>query len=89
MSVIATIHVLCEGNPSLETAFVNGLLAWAGVLGGLTVLFSGLPAAVALFIPSRPASLARRINQGLGIGFLAGMSFGALLFFVFAAKIVS
>jgi hypothetical protein len=89
MSTIATIQILCEGHPSLGTAIVNGLLAWAGVLGGLTVLFSGLPAAVALFIPSRPASVARRINQGLGQGFLAGMFFGALVFFVFVARIVS
>lgn len=89
MPLPATIRILCEANPSFGTAVVNGLLAWAGVLGGLTVLFSGLPAAVALFIPSRPASLARRINQGLGQGFLAGMFLGALLFFVFVARIVS
>jgi hypothetical protein len=59
------------------------------VLGGCTVLFSGLPAAVALFIPSKPDSLARRINQGLGYGFLLGMAGGLLLFFVFVAKVVS
>jgi hypothetical protein len=88
MFVIATIRVFCEANPSLGTAVVNGLLAWAGFLGGATVLCSGLPAAVALFIPSRPATLARRINQGLGIGFLAGMFLGPLMLFVFVAKIV-
>lgn len=89
MIEIAVIRILCEANPSLGTAVVSGLLAWAGVLGGATVLFSGLPAAVALFIPSRPDSLARRINQGLGIGFLVGMFLGPLTLFVFVAKIVS
>jgi hypothetical protein len=89
MSVIATLRVFCEDNRSLGSAVVNGLLAWAGVLGGLTVLCSGLPAAVAVFIPSRPDSLARRINQGLGYGFLWGMFLGALLFFVFVARLVS
>ncbi len=89
MSVIATIRVLCETNSSLGTAIVNGLLAWAGVLGGCTVLFSGLPAAVAVFIPSRPDSLARRINQGVGQGFLVGVSLGALACFAFVARIVS
>jgi hypothetical protein len=84
-----TIRILCEANPSFGTVVVNGLLAWATVLGGCTVLFSGLPAAVALFIPSKPDSLARRINQGLGYGFLLGMAGGLLLFFVFVAKVVS
>jgi hypothetical protein len=41
MSISAIIHVLCETNPSLATSVVNGLLAWAEVLGGCTVLFSG------------------------------------------------
>ena len=89
MFAIATIRILCEGNPSLGSAVVNGLLAWAGALGGLTVFFSGLPAAVALFIPSRPSSLVRRINWGLGIGFTLGMLLGPLLLFGFVARIVS
>jgi hypothetical protein len=89
MFIGATMRILCEADNSLGSAIVDGLLAWAGVLGGLTVLFSGLPAAVAVFIPSRPDSLARRINQGLGYGFLAGMSLGALLFLVFVARLVS
>jgi hypothetical protein len=89
MFAIATIRILCEGNPSLGSAVVNGLLAWAGALGGLTVFFSGLRAAVALFIPSRPSSLVRRINWGLGIGFTLGMLLGPLLLFVFVARIVS
>jgi hypothetical protein len=42
MTAIATIRVFCEGNPSLGTAVVNGLLAWAGALGGLTVFFGPL-----------------------------------------------
>ncbi|MGO9247064.1 MAG: hypothetical protein ACLP7W_00510 [Solirubrobacteraceae bacterium] len=89
MSTIATIHVLCEANPSLGTAVVNGLLAWAGVLGGCTVFCSGLPAAVAVFIPGRPQALSRRINRWLGIGFLVGMLIGPLVFFAFVARIVS
>ncbi len=89
VTAIAIIRVLCEGNPSLGTSIVNGLLAWAAMLGGCTVLFSGLPAAVAVFIPSRPDSLARRINQGLGYGFLLGMFLGTVLLFVFVARLVS
>ncbi len=89
MTAIAIIHVLCEANPSLETSVVNGLLAWAAVLGGCTVFFSGLPAAVALLVASRPDTLSRRINQGLGIGFVVGMAGGILLFFVFVATVVS
>ncbi len=89
MSTIATIHVLCEANPSLGTTVVNGLLAWAGVLGGCTVFCSGLPAAVAVFIPGRPQALSRRINRWLGIGFLVGMLIGPLVFFAFVARIVS
>ena len=89
MSSIATIRVFCETDPSLTTSIVNGLLAWAAMLGGFTVFFSGLPAAVALFIPSRPESLSRRINSGLGVGLLAGMSFGALTLIVFVAKVAT
>ena len=59
------------------------------MLGGFTVFFSGLPAAVALFIPSRPESLSRRINSELGVGLLAGMSFGALMLIVFVAKVAT
>jgi len=89
MFIPATIRILCEANTSLGSAVVTGLLAWAGFLGGCTVFFSGLPAAVALFIPSRPDSLSRRINQGLGYGFLLGMLIGPLMLFVFVARIVS
>lgn len=89
MSSIAVIHIPCEANPSLGTSVVNGPLAWAGVLGGCTVFFSGLPAAVAVFIPGRPEALSRRINRWLGIGFLAGMFVGLLVFFAFVARIVS
>jgi hypothetical protein len=89
MSAIAVIRILCEANPSLGTAVVNGVLAWAGVLGGCTVFFSGLPAAVALLVPSRPDSLVRRINLGLGWGFVFGMLPGPLTLFVFATRIVS
>jgi hypothetical protein len=89
MSIAATIRVFCESNTSLGSAVVNGLLAWAAVLGGCTVFCSGLPAAVAVFIPSRPDSLSRRINRWLGYGFLLGMLFGPLTLFVFIARIVS
>jgi hypothetical protein len=85
----AVIRILCESNPSLGTTVVNGLLAWGGVLGAGAAFFSGLPAAVALFIPSRPDTLARRINQGLGLGFLVGMIIGPLMLFVFIARIAS
>lgn len=89
MSAIAVIRILCRTNPSLGAAIVNGLLAWAGVLGGCTVFFSGLPAAVALLVPSRPDSLVRRINRGLGWGFVFGMLLGPLTLFVFATRMVS
>jgi uncharacterized membrane protein YgaE (UPF0421/DUF939 family) len=89
MSAIATLRVLCDTRPSIGTAIVNGLLAWAAALGGFTVLFSGMPAAVALFIPSRPETLARRINRGLGQGVVLGMMLGPLMLFVFIDKVVS
>ena len=89
MIAIGAIRILCEANPSLGTTIVNGLLAWIAVLGGLTVFCSGLPAAVALFIPSRPNSLERRINRGLGYGFVIGTPLGLLMFFVFIARVVS
>jgi hypothetical protein len=59
VSDVATIHILCEANPSLGTSVVNGLLAWAGIKAHpprCTVFCSGLPAAIAVFIPSRPDS---------------------------------
>jgi len=89
MFAIAVIRILCEADRSLGTSVVNGLLAWTGALGACTVVFSGLPAAVALFIPSRPAALSRRINRGLGQGLLVGMALGPLTLFVFIARIVS
>jgi hypothetical protein len=90
VTAIATIRILCETDPSLGTSVVNGLLAWIAVLGGCTVFCSGLPAAVAVFIPGRPEALSRRINRGLGVGFLAGvLLLGPLTLFVFSARIVS
>jgi hypothetical protein len=86
---MGAIRILCETNPPFGAAVVNGLLAWIAVLGGLTVFCSGLPAAVALFIPSRPDSLERRINRGLGYGFIMGTPLGLLTFFVFIARIAS
>jgi hypothetical protein len=87
--VLATIQILCEANSSLGMSVVNGLLAWASVLGGCTVFCSGLPAAVSVFIPGRPDALSERINRGLGYGFLLGMATGPLMLFVFVAKIAS
>lgn len=89
MSTIATLRVFCETDPTLATNAVNGLLAWAAMLGGFTVFFSGLPAAVALLIPSRPESLSRRINRGLGQGLILGMALGPLMLFVFIDRVVS
>ncbi len=68
---------------------VNGLLAWATVLGGFTVFFSGLPAA--LFArDATPAHVrADPINRGLGLGFRFGMFLGLLIFVLFVAKVVS
>ena len=89
MSPIAIIRILCDANPSLGTAVVNGLLAWGTVLGASTAFFSGLPAA--LFArDATPAQIrADLINRGMGIGFRIGMFIGPLTFFVFAARIVS
>jgi hypothetical protein len=89
MPVIATIHVLCEGSPSLGTAFVNGLLAWATVLGGGTALRAGVPAALFALDTTRADLRADLINRGIGIGFLAGAALGFLMFIVFVAKLVS
>ena len=89
MASIAVIHILCEADPSLGTAVVNGLLAWGTILGASTAFFSGLPAA--LFARNTiPAHVrADLINRGTGIGFRIGMPFGLLIFFVFTAKLVS
>jgi uncharacterized membrane protein YgaE (UPF0421/DUF939 family) len=86
---MGAIRILCETNPSFGTTIVNGLLAWIAVLGGLTVFCSGLAAAVAVFIPSRPDSLSERINRWQGYGFIVGVPTGLLMFFVFIARIVS
>lgn len=76
MPTIASIHILCESNPSLGTAVVNGLLAWGSVLGASTAFFAGLPAA--LFArDATPAHVrADLINRGMGIGFRVGMFVG-------------
>ncbi|HWY18327.1 MAG TPA: hypothetical protein VNY27_06410 [Solirubrobacteraceae bacterium] len=89
MAPIAIIRVLCETNPSLGTAVVNGLLAWGTVLGASTAFFSGLPAA--LFARDTISARVRAdlINRGMGIGFRVGMLVGPLTLFVFVARIVS
>ncbi|HWY19097.1 MAG TPA: hypothetical protein VNY27_10370 [Solirubrobacteraceae bacterium] len=89
MSGPAVIHILCEASPSLGTSVVNGLLAWATVLGGVTAFCSGLPAAL-FALDATPAHVrADLINRGMGIGFTIGMPLGLLTFFVFVARIVS
>jgi hypothetical protein len=89
VTAIATIRVFCEGNPSLGTAVVNGLLAWGTVLGASTAFFSGLPAAL-FALDTTPAHVrADLINRGMGAGFRVGMFFGPLIFALFVAKVVS
>ncbi len=89
MSAIAVIHILCEADPSLGTAVVNGLLAWATVLGGWTAFCAGLSAAV-FALDTTPADIrADLINRGLGVGFRVGMLTGLLMFIVFIARIAS
>jgi hypothetical protein len=89
VTAIATIRVLCEADTSLGTAVVNGLLAWAGILGGLTAFGSGLPAAL-FALDTTPAHVrADLINRGLGLGFRIGMAAGLLMFVLFVAKVIS
>lgn len=89
MSSPAIIRVLCETDPSLGTAVIDGVLAWGTILGASTAFFSGLPAA--LFArDTTPAHVrADLINRGMGIGFRVGMLAGPLTLFVFIARIVS
>jgi hypothetical protein len=89
MSAIATISVLGEASPSLGSSVVNGLLAWAVVLGVCLAFYSIVPAAVAVFIPGRPEPLSRRVDRWLAVGFLVGMPLGFLMFVVFVARVVS
>jgi hypothetical protein len=89
MSAIATIRILCEANPSLGTAIVNGMLAWATILGGCTAFGAGLLAALMALDTTRADVRADLINRGMGAGFLFGMAVGGLLFFVFVARLVS
>jgi len=85
----AVIHVLCEAHASLGTAVVNGLIAWATMLGGGTALGAGMLAALLALDTTRAEVRADLINRGMGVGFLIGMAAGALLFFVFVARLVS
>jgi hypothetical protein len=87
--ITAVIHVFCETNPSLVTAVVNGLLAWATFLGAGTALGAGLMAALFALDTTRADLRADLINRGMGIGFILGMGGGLLMFFVFIAKIAS
>ncbi len=89
MLVAAAIHILCDDNPSLGTAFVNGLLAWATTLGGGTALGAGLPAALMTLDSTRAGVRADLINRGMGAGFIVGAAAGGLMFFVFVARVVS
>ena len=89
MSAIATISVLSEASPSLGSSVVNGLLAWAVVLGVCLAFYSIVPATVAVFIPGRPEPLSRRIDRWLAVGFLVGMPLGFLMFVVCVAGLVT
>lgn len=85
----ATIHILCETNPSLRTAVVNGLLAWATVLGGGTALGGGLPAALMALDSTRADVRGDLINRGIGFGFILGAAAGFLMFIAFVARVVT
>ncbi len=85
----ATIRVFCESNPSFGTAVVNGLLAWATLLGGGTALGGGLPAALMALDSTRADIRADLINRGIGAGFALGATLGFLTFIVFATRLVS
>jgi len=89
MSAVTTICFLYEANPSFGIAVVNGLLAWAVVLGVCMAFYSILPAVLAVFIPGRPEPLSRRIDRWLAVGFLVGMPLGFLMFVVCVTGIVS
>ena len=89
MSPNAVIRVFCETDPSFVTTVVNGLLAWATLLGGFTAFCAGLPAAL-FALDATPAHVrADLINRGLGVGFCFGMTGGLLMFFVFIARLAS
>jgi hypothetical protein len=88
--VLAAIHVLCDADPSRVTAVINGLIAWATTLGGVTAVGSGLPAAALAFDrDTKPGTRADQINRGLGVGFIGGMIGGLMMFIVFSARLVS
>jgi hypothetical protein len=87
ITVTAVVHVFCTTNPSFATSLANGLLAWATVLGGCTAFFSGLLAAVSIFVPVTPQARSNAINKGVGVGFIVGMALGVLTLFVFIARL--
>jgi hypothetical protein len=88
MPMAAVIHVFCQTNPSFATSLVNGLLAAGTTLGGCMAVGSGLPAAISLLVPVRPATRADAINVGVGRGFTAGMLIGPLTLIVFITRLV-
>jgi len=85
----AIIRILCEANPSFGTAVVDGLLAWATMLGGGTALGGGLLAALIAFDTTKADLRADLINRGMGAGFMFGAALGLVTFVLFAARIVS
>ncbi len=89
MDLISVIRILCDAGPSLGTAVVNGLLAWATMLGGFTALGSGVPAALFALDTTSSDIRSDLINRGLGVGFRLGMIVGMMMFFVFTARLVT
>jgi hypothetical protein len=87
--VLATIHILCETDPSQVTAVVNGVIAGATMLGGGTAFGAGLAASGLAFTAANPSVRADHINRGLGAGFLFGVPWGLLMLIVFSARLVT
>ena len=56
-------------DPATAREFLEGVIAGFAVLGGVMAYSSGYEASKALAEDQPPATVARRINEGLGIGF--------------------
>lgn len=85
----AVIRLLCEASQSFATSLVNGLLASATTLAGFVAFWSGLPAAVSLFLTVKPEMRSDAISKGMGVGFILGIGAATLTLFVFIARLAS